>query len=801
MATKPNLNLYSRLKTKIHNIKSDIVFLKKCRKHNVIPQFIKVKCAVMNSTTVKVVNSSKRHWLNLAISDQFRKLSSVELELYELHLRITKDIKCAYEFNKWLIFGTKLYENISVSVKTKNENLNRKFISLLSSKNVEKPNKPLQVENFVHNLSSEVFSEAELELLNYGLKFALKPLCDPLVDVVVDIETALKFKSESVKQNIRLDTKLVLKDYNRQEKFTRKNKKDNTHVIVESLQSKDVYYIKADKGNSVIIMDRQDYDHRMLDHISSGNYCKIKRNPLKKMEKSTKSVISNILNTFRDIDGSVNKKLKWWLNVSNPVVPKLYGLPKIHKLGPLKMRPVVSNINSPNYRVARWLISELKALQHPGDCSIKNSLEFAAKLKDLALDDDEIMISFDVESLFPSIPDRDSLVALDEWLTKCDIEEQKREVYISVAKLCLDDSYFQFRGVFYKLLQGTSMGNPISPLMAELVMSKMEMGLKSQNKLPRWWHRYVDDVFAVIKKGDLEDILSMLNSQPDYPTIKFTAVTEKDNKLEFLDLQLIRKDNRVEVAVYHKPTSTKRLIPSTSHCPTQHKMAAYHSMAHRISNLPLSIQNYKSEYDYMVDTAVTNGYKASDVDRIIKKHADKVRKNNLSTLFSQNKTEIKTRRVRVTYAPKVTNKLKSTFRKQNMQLVYSTQNKLGTYFASTKDKTIKEEKSGIYEITCSCSTKYFGQTRRQVLIRYNEHLSAIRLNQPSKSAVAAHALDELHLNFSPTNLKLKKVVTNATLLDAYESFYIHKHYQLNPNVKLMNTDHGNISSYLFNCVE
>lgn len=162
------------------------------------------------------------------------------------------------------------------------------------------------------------------------------------------------------------------------------------------------------------------------------------------------------------------------------------------------------------------------------------------------------------------------------WLNEVGVEQSKKEVYISATKLCLDDSYFQFRNKFYKLLQGTSMGNSISPLIANLVMSKMEMSLKSRNLLPRCWHRYVDDVFAVIKKYELDSICEMLNSQPEYPTIKFTAVPEVNGRLEFLDLQLVRKGNRVEIAVLHKPTSSKRLIPSTSHCPTQNGCFPFH---------------------------------------------------------------------------------------------------------------------------------------------------------------------------------------------------------------------------------
>lgn len=141
------------------------------------------------------------------------------------------------------------------------------------------------------------------------MKFALKPTHDPLVDVVIDIETALKFKSESVKYNVRSETKRVLKDCKSNEKYKPTHQQKDMHEIVKNLNNKDVYYIKADKGNSIIIMDKHDYNEKMLDHITSGNYRKVK-NPLNKMIKSTKVVINKIINVFRDNDGNVNKKMK-----------------------------------------------------------------------------------------------------------------------------------------------------------------------------------------------------------------------------------------------------------------------------------------------------------------------------------------------------------------------------------------------------------------------------------------------------------------------------------------------------------
>lgn len=100
----------------------------------------------------------------------------------------------------------------------------------------------------------------------------------------------------------------------------------------------------------------------------------------------------------------------------------------------------------------------------------------------------------------------------------------------------------------------------------------------------------MDDVFAIVKKDKLNDVLTVLNTQ--YPTIKFTYEIEQNNKLLFLDLELQRKQNRLDIAIPHKPTSTFRYIPSDSYAPIQNKLAAFHSLAHRLVSLPLTLNKY-----------------------------------------------------------------------------------------------------------------------------------------------------------------------------------------------------------------
>lgn len=117
------------------------------------------------------------------------------------------------------------------------------------------------------------------------------------------------------------------------------------------------------------------------------------------------------------------------------MLPKLYALPKTHKPGK-KMRPIVSNVNAPSYKLAKWLVKELKKLPRIKSRSVKNSFEFIEKIKDIVIAIDEIMISFDVLSLFPSVPVNIALKELEKYLNGLDLEQNKKDIYMAVAKLC-----------------------------------------------------------------------------------------------------------------------------------------------------------------------------------------------------------------------------------------------------------------------------------------------------------------------------------------------------------------------------
>ena len=107
---------------------------------------------------------------------------------------------------------------------------------------------------------------------------------------------------------------------------------------------------------------------------------------------------------------------------------------------------------------------------------------------------------------------------------------------MQLLKLVLENCVFTFQGKFFKQLHGATMGSPCSPVVANIYMEYFEnLALGPELPVPvKDWKRYVDDVFSIIPKGNLDKMLQYLNSIN--PHINFTI--EQPNKEEgipFLD--------------------------------------------------------------------------------------------------------------------------------------------------------------------------------------------------------------------------------------------------------------------------
>jgi hypothetical protein len=137
--------------------------------------------------------------------------------------------------------------------------------------------------------------------------------------------------------------------------------------------------------------------------------------------------------------------MKYKLTNSNPRVPELYGLPKIHKQGEA-MRLIASSIYSATQpSLAKWMVQQLKQLSPVNGLYVKDSIDFCQKLVTQEIAEDEIMVSFHVVTLFPSIPIDTALEFMNNWLTTIPLEDEKRRLFMEVAECCMKLNFFMFR--------------------------------------------------------------------------------------------------------------------------------------------------------------------------------------------------------------------------------------------------------------------------------------------------------------------------------------------------------------------
>ena len=80
----------------------------------------------------------------------------------------------------------------------------------------------------------------------------------------------------------------------------------------------------------------------------------------------------------------------------------LYGLPKTHKRQ-LAMRPILSATGTYNYALAKWLEAMLKPLS-VNEHTITDIFAFTNEIRGVKINPGEILVSYDVSSLFTNVP-------------------------------------------------------------------------------------------------------------------------------------------------------------------------------------------------------------------------------------------------------------------------------------------------------------------------------------------------------------------------------------------------------------
>ena len=229
---------------------------------------------------------------------------------------------------------------------------------------------------------------------------------------------------------------------------------------------------------------------------------------------------------------------------------------------------------------------------------------------------DEIMVSFDVKSLFTSIPVDLALTIVNERLQKDQDLAERTNMSISnimgLLEFVLNHNYFKHNNIPYKQIFGCAMGSPISPFIADLVMEEIEETFNATAPHPpKWWFPYVDDSHTCLRKHQVDDFHQNLDSIN--PHIQFTVKLEdtKEEGLPFLDTITTSRGTQLEVNVYRKPTHTDRYLDFSSHHPMCHKRSVVSTLLRRAQNIPSTHKGKREERKRVKAVLRDNNYPSS----------------------------------------------------------------------------------------------------------------------------------------------------------------------------------------------
>ena len=128
--------------------------------------------------------------------------------------------------------------------------------------------------------------------------------------------------------------------------------------------------------------------------------------------------------------------------------------------------------------------------------------------------------------------------------------------------------YFTFNEEVYKQTDGVALVSLISPVLADIFMGELKNNIVPvlQENLS-FWKLYVDDTICFLKIGTISYVTKIFNNFDS--KIKFTYEVEKDCKLPFLDVLVIKKGNNIITTIHRKATTSDIYLNWKSFGPTE----------------------------------------------------------------------------------------------------------------------------------------------------------------------------------------------------------------------------------------
>ncbi|CAJ0955519.1 unnamed protein product [Ranitomeya imitator] len=476
----------------------------------------------------------------------------------------------------------------------------------------------------VLNLSKHSLTKAQIDLLEKGLTFspstpldpfiAIKDLnlfarkiilkklhfkpagCDPttsttmedreVVEILESLETeqqgvsmvpsnlfvkSKNFPALNLCPAVEVFTRLVSNEIQTiaQSQRYKNNLSKEERMALEELRSwDDVVYKPADKGGNLVVWPVDMYvrqAHKLLKNETC--YKRLVSNPTALFQQELIVILERAYD-----DGLITKTFLDRIRDFQPKLATFYLIPKVHKnaLDP-PGRPIVARIGGLCEIIADVVDYFLKPIVSTLPSFVRDTTQALQRIDQLQLDENQVLVTADIEALYTSIRHSDGLAATAWFLRTSNIENSLADLILILLEFVLRHNVFIFDKNIYLQTQGTAMGASCAPSYANLFLGAWERDIFLGEAIPEMgqvqnWMRYIDDVMFVWE-GDEEGLETLMRKLNDNK-INVKLTFKSGRCLEFLDIWVeTASDGSVCTDVFRKPTSTNSYLHAESSHP------------------------------------------------------------------------------------------------------------------------------------------------------------------------------------------------------------------------------------------
>ena len=178
----------------------------------------------------------------------------------------------------------------------------------------------------------------------------------------------------------------------------------------------------------------------------------------------------------------------------------------------------------------------LKAYFKYENSNSRNFTTFSNYIRNTPIEDNQIMLSFDVTSLQTNIPIIDTQNIIKNHVNSADQFTRKTAIpqnrFLDLVNLVLTTTQCTFNAQFYQETDSVAMRVPVSSTLAEVHMQADECTAISTALNPsKVQKQFVYDAYSILKRTHLENFFHHMNKF--HQNIKFTMEEESNGELAF----------------------------------------------------------------------------------------------------------------------------------------------------------------------------------------------------------------------------------------------------------------------------